>query len=67
MKEKLGVHWRKSSHSDHSGGHCVEVAYLVPVIGIRDSREPGWPVLTLAPAAWEAVITNIRFGMYHRP
>lgn len=22
------VHWRKSSHSDHSGGNCVEVAGL---------------------------------------
>ncbi|TDC60201.1 DUF397 domain-containing protein [Actinomadura sp. GC306] len=23
-----GVHWRKSSHSGHSGGDCVEVASL---------------------------------------
>ncbi|QKG21996.1 DUF397 domain-containing protein [Actinomadura verrucosospora] len=28
MNDKLRIQWRKSSHSDHSGGNCVEVAGL---------------------------------------
>lgn len=28
MRDMSSVHWRKSSHSDHSGGDCVEVAGL---------------------------------------
>ncbi|MFI0366690.1 DUF397 domain-containing protein [Actinomadura sp. 1N219] len=28
MKDMPSVHWRKSSHSGHSGGDCVEVAGL---------------------------------------
>lgn len=34
------VQWRKCSQSDHSGGECVEVADLAPVIGVRDSKDP---------------------------
>ncbi|MFD0901281.1 DUF397 domain-containing protein [Actinomadura sediminis] len=29
------VHWRKSSHSDHAGGNCVEIADLTPVADVH--------------------------------
>ena len=43
--------WRKSSFSGGSGGNCVEVAGNLPgVIAVRDSKDPGGPVL-LYPGA----------------
>ncbi|MGW7752389.1 DUF397 domain-containing protein [Streptomyces violaceusniger] len=44
--------FRKSSYS---GGEeeCVEVATNVPgVVAIRDSKNPGGPILRFTPAAW---------------
>ncbi|WP_084337955.1 DUF397 domain-containing protein [Actinomadura oligospora] len=35
------AHWRKSSHSGHEGGDCVEVADLTKVAGVRDSKGSG--------------------------
>ncbi|QFG21531.1 DUF397 domain-containing protein [Actinomadura sp. WMMB 499] len=40
MKDKPILNWRKSSHSGHSGGECVEVADLTPSITNRDL--PNW-------------------------
>ncbi|MGI5168817.1 DUF397 domain-containing protein [Spirillospora sp. CA-253888] len=34
------VTWRKASYSGSDAGHCVELADLGPVIGIRDSKAP---------------------------
>ncbi|MEU3703284.1 DUF397 domain-containing protein [Streptomyces anulatus] len=42
----------KSSYSEPSG-ECVEVACNVPrIVAIRDSKDPGGPVLTVSPGAW---------------
>ncbi|MFD0901282.1 DUF397 domain-containing protein [Actinomadura sediminis] len=35
MKDKPILNWRKSSHSGHSGGECVEVADLTPMIDVH--------------------------------
>ncbi|RKS79819.1 uncharacterized protein DUF397 [Actinomadura pelletieri DSM 43383] len=35
--------WRKSSHSDETGGHCVEMAAIPGAIAIRDSKTPYAP------------------------
>ncbi|MFJ4314755.1 DUF397 domain-containing protein [Streptomyces lavendulae] len=43
--------WFKSSHSNDSGGACVEVATCRHAIHVRDSGNLG-PTLTLAPTAW---------------
>ncbi|WP_406860640.1 DUF397 domain-containing protein [Streptomyces sp. HUAS MG47] len=48
--------WRKSSYSGSSGGECIEVADLTPHIAVRDSKNPGGPVLTLTPAAFAAFV-----------
>ncbi|GAA2457637.1 DUF397 domain-containing protein [Actinomadura vinacea] len=41
--------WRKSSHSGGGGGatDCVEMARLADGIGVRDSKNPAGPVLTM--------------------
>ncbi|HEY6277559.1 MAG TPA: DUF397 domain-containing protein [Streptosporangiaceae bacterium] len=62
--DRSGLAWRKSRHSAaHS--HCVEVA----VTGergllVRDSKDPGGPVLALTPAQWRAFVAGIKNGMY---
>ena len=41
--------WRKSSHSGDTGGECVEIAALPSGgIGVRDSKNPDGPHLTLS-------------------
>ncbi|WP_460068828.1 DUF397 domain-containing protein [Streptomyces sp. YKOK-I1] len=55
------LHWRKSSHSNGDGGHCVEVATNLPhLIPIRDSKLPHGPHLLLTPTAWSSFLTALR-------
>ncbi|MFD0688197.1 DUF397 domain-containing protein [Actinomadura fibrosa] len=56
------VQWRKSSRSDHSGGNCVEVAGFGDGIGVRDSKDPEGPKLTLDAASWRAFVQGIKAG-----
>jgi uncharacterized protein DUF397 len=58
-----GAVWRKSSYSGDNGGNCVEVAgNLAGVVAVRDSKDPGGPVLAFAPADWRTFVTGIRNG-----
>ena len=52
--------WRKSSRSSGNGGDCVEVAGNLPgVVGVRDSKDRGGPVLAFTPAAWRAFVDGL--------
>jgi len=52
--------WRKSSYSNADGGECVEVADGYPgVVPIRDSKNPGGPVITVSAGAWRAFIGEV--------
>lgn len=56
--------WRKSSRSGEQG-QCVELADLGDVIGIRDSKAPAGPVLTISRrvlAVLAAEMKADRFG-----
>ncbi|GAA2136216.1 DUF397 domain-containing protein [Actinomadura napierensis] len=61
----MTFHWRKSSHS---GGvddkQCVELGRLAPgaAIGVRDSKDPDGGNLTLTPAQF----TNLLSQLKHR-
>jgi Domain of unknown function (DUF397) len=58
--------WVKSSLS-FSNGNCVEVASLPGgEIGVRDSRDPGGPVLTFTPGQWDAFVGRARLGEFDR-
>ncbi|RFU39552.1 DUF397 domain-containing protein [Actinomadura logoneensis] len=39
--------WRKSSYSGDNGGACIEIADLTPSVGVRDSKDPDGPRLTM--------------------
>jgi Domain of unknown function (DUF397) len=51
--------WHKSSYSQV--GECVEVAKLSRgVIGVRDTKNPGGPVLTYSAADWRTFLAGMR-------
>jgi hypothetical protein len=57
--------WRKSSYSGSNGGNCVEVADNVPgVVAVRDSKDPGGPVLAFRPDEWRAFTAAIKAGEF---
>ena len=52
----MNAPWVKSSFS-FANGNCVEVAELPgDSVGIRDSRDPGGPVLSFTRAEWAAFL-----------
>jgi hypothetical protein len=62
-----GGAWRKSSHSDSSGGACVEVAACgagperaVRAVRIRDSKRPAAAQLRVSPASWRSFVAFTR-------
>jgi hypothetical protein len=55
--------WRKSSYSGGNGGDCVEVTDNLPgVVAMRDSKDPGGPVLAFGPDEWRAFTVAIKAG-----
>ena len=57
--------WRKSSYSGGNGGDCVEVARNLPgVVALRDSKDPGGPVLVLTAGQWRAFLSGARDGEF---
>jgi hypothetical protein len=49
--------WRKSSRSGASGTNsCVEVAFGVEVVGVRDSKKIDGPTLSFTPAIWRGFV-----------
>lgn len=52
--------WRKSSHSNPSG-NCVETARLPSGwVAVRDSKDPGGPVLVFTRRQWAAFLRTVR-------
>ncbi|GLW05369.1 toxin [Microtetraspora sp. NBRC 13810] len=58
--------WKKSSHSGDNGGNCVEVAGLPRLVAVRDSKDPGGPVLVFAPGEWRAFLAGVKLGQFDR-
>jgi hypothetical protein len=58
------VVWRKSSRSGDTGGQCIEMAGSVPVVAVRDSKDPHGPMIVLAGAAWDSLAREIKSGVH---
>lgn len=57
-----GAVWRTSSYSG-TQGNCVEVATNLPgLVAVRDSKDPGGPMLVFAAGEWAAFVGPIKIG-----
>jgi hypothetical protein len=58
----------KSSYSGgNAGQECVEVAVNIPgTVAVRDSKDPGGPILRFTPAAWADFHTALIQGEFTR-
>lgn len=54
------VTWRKTRRSNDQGGACVELAALNEGIGVRDSKDPHGPHLTLDPTTFRTLLTHLK-------
>lgn len=55
--------WYKSSRSG-SSGQCTEVRHRGDAVDVRDSKDPGGPVLTFTPAEWAAFVEGVKLGEF---
>jgi Domain of unknown function (DUF397) len=59
------IRWRKSSRSEGSvNGGCVEVARQDARLGVRDSKNPNGPRLTLTVGSFSDILTRIKSGEF---
>ncbi|MFG2114582.1 DUF397 domain-containing protein [Streptomyces sp. NPDC048718] len=56
----LHASWRKSSYSNADGGECLEVADGLPLVPVRDSKNPDRPALVFPATAWGAFVKGIK-------
>jgi hypothetical protein len=55
--------WRKASRSGENGGDCVELAGVVDaVVAVRDSKDPGGPVLLVTRSALRTAVRSVARG-----
>ena len=57
--------WRKSTRSANSS--CVEVALASDIVGVRDSKDPAGPVLSLTADVWRSFVNDVKDGQFDRP
>ena len=55
-----GVTWRKSSYSNTSGGECVEVASNLPLVPVRDTKNPTHGTLVFGIDAWAEFVGSVK-------
>ena len=57
--ETTGLKWRKAQASTANGA-CVEVAVVPGGVAVRDSKNPGGPVLVCRTAQWQVFLCDLR-------
>jgi hypothetical protein len=57
--------WKKSSFSQQT--ECVEVRRLRDVVQVRDSKDPGGPVLRFTDREWRAFLAGATAGEFAIP
>ncbi|MEV5527757.1 DUF397 domain-containing protein [Streptomyces prunicolor] len=51
--------WRTSSYSNTDGGQCVEVAPNLPLVPVRDSKNPTHGTLIFGVEAWSEFVRSV--------
>jgi hypothetical protein len=52
--------WHKSSYSNTDGGDCVEVASNLPLVPVRDSKNPAHGTLLFGVDAWAEFVGSVK-------
>lgn len=60
-----GLAWRKASMSVNNGA-CVEVAPYAEGVAIRDSKNPGGPIIRCTPSQWHSFLHGAKNGEFDR-
>ena len=63
--ELAQARWTKASKSDSANG-CVEVAQMTSWTGVRDSKNPGGPVLLFTQQEWDCFVDGAAKGEFNR-
>ncbi len=59
-----GAEWRTSRYTN-SQGACVQVARNLPgIVAVRDSKDPGGPVLAFGRGQWRAFAAAVKAGRH---
>ncbi|MFX4295328.1 DUF397 domain-containing protein [Streptomyces bohaiensis] len=54
-----GAEFRTSSYSQPRDSHCAEVALSGAAVGVRDSKDPGGPVVAFGRESWARFIDGV--------
>jgi len=54
------VTWRKSSYSNTDGGECVEIAPNLPLVPVRDSKNPAHGTVLFGTDAWAEFVSSVK-------
>lgn len=57
-----GADWRKSTRS--KDGECVEIARVDGLVGVRDSKDQGGPVLAFEAGTFGAFLEDVKRGAF---
>lgn len=64
-EERANLIWVKAEYSG-ANGQCVEIASTAGKVAIRDSKDPGGPILVYTPAEFKAFLHGARNGEFDR-
>jgi Domain of unknown function (DUF397) len=53
------IDWRKSTYS-RALGNCVEVGTGHALVAVRDSQDPGGPVIDVSPKTWTKFTKHVK-------
>ncbi|MEU5943696.1 DUF397 domain-containing protein [Micromonospora sp. NPDC047548] len=66
MTDLTGADWRKSTRSGGNGGDCIEVADNLPgIVAVRDSKDPGGPMMTFDSDTWRRFTAAVKTSGLH--
>jgi Domain of unknown function (DUF397) len=60
MTDIAHLSWHKSSYSNGAGGNCLEMADANREALVRDSKDPGGPILRFSGGAWGRFVGAVR-------
>lgn len=57
--------WRTSSYCSGANSSCVAVTASGDIVAVRDTKDPGGPVLRFTVAEWRAFVLGVQAGEFN--